>query len=328
MTTDDRAPGRYRKIQVRTWSDEKFRALSPIPPCGAGLWFFLLTGPHTGPIPGLFRAGRASMSEELGWETEAFDEAFREVSAQGMAKADFKARLVWLPKAIDNNRPESPNVIRGWGSEFDLLPECDLKDEALATLRAYVSSMGEGFVKAFDETFAKAIRKASEKVLRKGIANQEQEQDKEQEQKQDKTIVERRAATPDHDPVPEIFAYWQKTMAHPGAKLDKKRIGKIRAGLDLGYTPRQLCEAIKGCSRSPHHMGQNDRNTKYNTIDLIFRSADYIDKFIELANQNVVGTETLEQRNARIIAEFVASGVPEDQGVIDVQAQEIPDKDD
>ncbi|MCE4343948.1 hypothetical protein ABQW67_19700 [Xanthomonas hortorum] len=64
---------RYRKVEVRTWGDEKFRALSPMPPSGQGLWLYLITGPHTGPIPGLFRAGRAAMAEELEWEMEAFD---------------------------------------------------------------------------------------------------------------------------------------------------------------------------------------------------------------------------------------------------------------
>ncbi len=34
---------RYRKIEVKTWSDTKFRSLSPIKPCGQGLWFYLLT---------------------------------------------------------------------------------------------------------------------------------------------------------------------------------------------------------------------------------------------------------------------------------------------
>jgi hypothetical protein len=174
--------GRYRKIQVRTWADAKFRALSPIPPCGAGLWFFLLTGPHTGPIAGLFRAGRASMAEELNWELEAFDKAFAEVSAQGMAKADFRARLVWLPRAMDHNKPESPNVVRSWAGEFDLLPECALKDEAFAALRARVSSMGEGFERAFSEAFAKHIAKASGKASVKTMANQEQEQEQEQDQ--------------------------------------------------------------------------------------------------------------------------------------------------
>ena len=179
---------RYRKIEVRTWSDEKFRALSGIPPSGQGLWFFLLTGPHTTAIPGLFRAGRAAMAEELDWEQEAFDEAFREVSKQGMAKADFKARLVWLPKAVLHNKPESPNVVRGWRVEMDLLPECELKREAIAGIRAALEAMGAPYVEAFDEIFQpkkteeeKASPKPSSKPSAKAMANQEQEQEQEQE---------------------------------------------------------------------------------------------------------------------------------------------------
>ena len=183
---------RYRKIEVRTWSDEKFRALSAIPPSGQGLWFFLLTGPHTTAIPGLFRAGRAAMAEELGWEVEAFDEAFLEVSAQGMAKADFKARLVWLPKALQHNKPESPNVVRGWRAELDLLPECDLKREAIASIRASLSELGKAYLQAFDELFSpvksgnsedvsKPSGKPSGKPSAKTTPNQEQEQEQEQE---------------------------------------------------------------------------------------------------------------------------------------------------
>ena len=179
---------RYRKIEVRTWSDEKFRELSAIPPSGQGLWFFLLTGPHTTAIPGLFRAGRAAMAEELGWEQEAFDEAFLEVSAQGMAKADFKAKLVWLPKAIQHNKPESPNVVRGWRVELDLLPECDLKRQAIEGIREALEVAGSSYVEAFDEVVsakqkapAKATPKPSAKPSQKTMANQEQEQEQEEE---------------------------------------------------------------------------------------------------------------------------------------------------
>ena len=182
---------RYRKIEVRTWSDEKFRALSGIPPSGQGLWFFLLTGPHTTAIPGLFRAGRAAMAEELDWEQEAFDEAFREVSEQGMAKADFKAKLVWLPKAVQHNKPESPNVVRSWRVEMDLLPECELKREAIAGIRAALGAMGAPYVEAFDEILQprknaeeKASPKPSAKPSAKAMANQEQEQEQEQDQKE------------------------------------------------------------------------------------------------------------------------------------------------
>ena len=175
---------RYRKIEVRTWSDEKFRQLSGILPSGQGLWFFLLSGPHTTAIPGLFRAGRAAMAEELNWEQDDFDKAFQEVSAQGMAKADFKAKLVWLPKAIRHNKPESPNVVRGWRVELDLLPECDLKREAIAGIREALESAGVAYVEAFDEVLdakQKAPPKASAKPSVKPIANQEQEQEQEQD---------------------------------------------------------------------------------------------------------------------------------------------------
>lgn len=180
---------RYRKIEVRTWSDEKFRNLSPMQPSAQGLWFFLLTGPHTGPVPGLFRAGRASLAEELDWELEAFDEAFREVLAQGMAKADFKARLIWLPNALKHNRPESPNVVKSWRGELDLLPECDLKREALVAIRAYLAELGEAYVAALSadakgsgDPSAKGSPKPSGKPSRKAMANQEQEQEQEQEE--------------------------------------------------------------------------------------------------------------------------------------------------
>ena len=63
-TKAPRTTSRYRKVEVRTWGDEKFRGLSAMPACGQGLWLYLITGPHTGPIPGLFRAGRAGMARK------------------------------------------------------------------------------------------------------------------------------------------------------------------------------------------------------------------------------------------------------------------------
>ena len=172
---------RYRKIEVRTWSDEKFRSLSPMAPSGQALWFFLLTGPHTGPIPGLFRAGKAAMAEELGWSTEAFDKAFQEAFKLGMVKADFNARLVWLPNSIKHNKPESPNVVKSWVNEFDLLPECALKIEAFEEIKSFIFNLSEGYSKAFQEAFKDYMGKTLPKPLAKTMPNQEQEQEQEQE---------------------------------------------------------------------------------------------------------------------------------------------------
>jgi hypothetical protein len=191
------AKNRYRKIEVRMWGDTKFRDLSPIPPCGQGLWIFLLTGPHTGPIPGLFRSGRAAMAEELNWELEAFDKAFTEAFQQGMVKADWKAKVVWVPKAILCNKPESPNVVTSWGAEWDLIPECDLKQEAFIALRGSIGALGEPYAKSFDKAFGKPSGKPSLKAT----FNQEQEQEQEQDSK--KTPIPPEGGTPSETPKKE-----------------------------------------------------------------------------------------------------------------------------
>lgn len=85
---------------------------------------------------------------------------------------------------------------------------------------------------------------------------------------------------PAEDPIEEIFAYWQKRMDSPRSKLDDKRRKAIKAALKMGYSPADLCRAIRGCSLTPHNMGKNDQNQKYNGIELILRSADQIDRFI------------------------------------------------
>lgn len=188
--------GRYRRVEVRTWGDEKFRRLSRIPPSGKGLWLFLITGPHTSPIPGLFRAGRAGMAEELDWSTEAFDQAFAEVLKEGMAEADWEGRVVWLPNALKHNMPESPNVVLSWGTEWDLIPECDLKAKAWKSMRQLISQgFSEPFLKAFDKALPKPSWKPSGKEIEnseKPSGNQEQEagsRNSEQEQERSRALL-------------------------------------------------------------------------------------------------------------------------------------------
>ncbi len=178
-------PGRYRKVEVRTWGDERFRALSPIPPCGQGLWLYLITGPRTGPIPGLFSAGPAAMAEDLGWPLDAFMHAMGEAIGHGMVRVDTAARVVLIPKAIQHNPPAAPNQVKTWGAEFDLIPECDLKREAYETLKASIHALGEGFAHAFDATWRKPSPKPScmPSVMPRAIQEQEQEQDIDSEAK-------------------------------------------------------------------------------------------------------------------------------------------------
>ncbi len=85
------------------------------------------------------------------------------------------------------------------------------------------------------------------------------------------------------EPVIEIFAHWQRVMDHPKAVLDKQRRRFIQLALDKGYSARDLCQAITGCSLTPHNRGHNDRGERYDGLHLILRSADQIDRFIRNA---------------------------------------------
>lgn len=160
---------RYRKVDPRIWNDAKFRELSD----NAKLVFFmLLTHPGMTAL-GAMRATLPGLAAELGWDSEAFLEAFREISEKGMAEHDPKACLVALPRFLRYNPPESPNVVKAWEAALDLLPECDLKSAVISWAKQHLRSMSPSFRKALPEGFREAFAKT--------CPNQEQEQDQEQD---------------------------------------------------------------------------------------------------------------------------------------------------
>lgn len=160
---------RYRKVLCRIYSDDKFMELTRPQPNGQTLWLYLLTGPHTRSVPGLFTAGEASLAEALDWPLAGFRRAWREIADRQMAKADWKARVVWLPNAFAHNQPENPNVVRGWRQPLEEVPACDLKTEAIHTLKALVAQMDE----TEDQTFVAAFEGLFLKPFGKGLRNQE-----------------------------------------------------------------------------------------------------------------------------------------------------------
>lgn len=171
---------RYSKVDRRIHSDAKFRELSNPEPCAKYLFFYLLTTPKLTSIPGLISAGEAEIAEALKWPMKGFREGFRELLAKGMAKADWNARLVWLPNATKYNQPENPNVVRSWRTHWDEMPECDLKSEAWQSLKELTERLGKGFAEAFRQ----CCPKGSPNGIRNPMPNQEQEQEQEPKQKE------------------------------------------------------------------------------------------------------------------------------------------------
>lgn len=175
---------RYRKIEVAVWNDERFCELSAPQPNAQTLWLYLLSGPRTTSFPGLVVARAEVMASDLGWSVEAFREAFGEASAKGLLRADWKAGLVVLSKALidssgeprDSAKPESPNVLKSWSKSWDEIPECALKTEYLLTLESFAKGLGEAYLVAFREGYRKALAK----VRPNPSPNQDQDQDQDQ----------------------------------------------------------------------------------------------------------------------------------------------------
>lgn len=82
----------------------------------------------------------------------------------------------------------------------------------------------------------------------------------------------------------EVFRSWQEILDHPHAVLDAKRCKRIRQALAMGYSVSQLCDAILGCSYTPHNMGDNEQGQRYDAVQVIFRDADQIDRFMRNAH--------------------------------------------
>jgi uncharacterized protein YdaU (DUF1376 family) len=77
--------------------------------------------------------------------------------------------------------------------------------------------------------------------------------------------------------VSTVFEHWKHVHNHPRAALTKARESLIRKAL-TDYSDALLCQAISGYANSPHHMGDNDRGTVYDSIELMLRDAKHIDQ--------------------------------------------------
>ena len=45
-------------------------------------------------------------------------------------------------------------------------------------------------------------------------------------------------------------------------------------------------EAIRGCSLSAFHMGANKQRKRYDSLDLILRNSETIERFLQIAEEN------------------------------------------
>lgn len=150
---------RYRTIQCLVWQDDKF------PYAGDDiqlLWFHLKTTPLSTPL-GIFYAPVAGLAAEKRWSEERYRKRLREGSAKGFWKVDERSHVVYFPNYFRYNKPDNPNVFRGWLKCWDEIPECGLKGECYQELKKYCEEWGEAFLNVY-ETLPKPLANVPETV--------------------------------------------------------------------------------------------------------------------------------------------------------------------
>jgi hypothetical protein len=75
--------------------------------------------------------------------------------------------------------------------------------------------------------------------------------------------------------------YHPRSFLKPNPKA--KEAAAIAARLRDGRTVAELCECVTGYHKSPHHLGHNDRGTKFLSLELFMRDEDHVGAGIEFA---------------------------------------------
>lgn len=161
---------RYRKIDPRIWTDEKFRRLTAEE---QRIALYILTAQSN--RIGLFSFSPGKATEDLATLPPAFHKRFLKVCQSLNWEWDPETRVLYLPTWWKYNQPENPNNLIGNLKDLDDLPETPLL-ERFSSNTAYLSE-------DLRETFTLALAKRSPQRSPKRSPSQEQEQ--EQEQKQD-----------------------------------------------------------------------------------------------------------------------------------------------
>lgn len=196
---------RYRKVECKIWTDADVAGAS----YGCQwLLFYMLTSPDMTAL-GAMR----STSENVqilsrysgGPFKEAFAEAFQEGIVLGFWEYD-ECGVIWLPKFLHHNRPQSPNVVKSWHAIMETLPTCPLKSRLDAETKFFLEQhLGESFSEAFTKPFAKALRKPSGKTSAKPLPNQETGF-----RKQEKKEREKKKGPPNGELLSRLVTRWNE----------------------------------------------------------------------------------------------------------------------
>ena len=95
-------------------------------------------------------------------------------------------------------------------------------------------------------------------------------------------LVSPDVSPPATDPAAKVFDAWIEATGKTDRTVFTPERRKLVAKQLKHYPVDDLVDAVKGWRHSPHHRGENERNTVYNDLDLLLRDAKHIETFRDL----------------------------------------------
>lgn len=88
--------------------------------------------------------------------------------------------------------------------------------------------------------------------------------------------------------VTEVWNHWITVMRSTSKRkpvLDATRRQIIAAAIH-DYEIQGCKDAIDGCALSEFHMGRNKMNKRYDSVELIFRDSEHVEKFLDILDKS------------------------------------------
>lgn len=247
----------YGSVSPRFWTQGTGKALRGDAEAQL-VALYLITSPHS-TAWGIFHCPALYIAHETGLSIEGASKGLRRLIEGGFCEYDEASEMVFVVQMAryqiaESLQPRDKRVPWLW-KEIEKLPK-HWKTRFLAVHGCAFS----------------LIDRTTEVSPIEGPSEPHRSHEHEHEHEQDRKSM----STSSTDPVDSIFDHWRTVHEHPKAVLDKKRRALIRSALK-SYDEQQLKDSISGYKNSPHHTGVNERNTPYDTIELMLRDAKHID---------------------------------------------------
>ncbi len=291
----------YGKIYTTFWTGETGRQIRSAGADPLIIAAYLLTAPTSNMI-GLYYLPISTISYDTGRPFKGVAKALISLSKIGFAMYDEATEIVFVPNMA---RYEIGKTLKTTDNRHKYVVDFIEKHRKSRYINDFYELYGDAFnlpAKPLVSPLEGGSKvSGSQQPKQQQQQQPEQQQDPKQQQQPEHSLVAGATeGASDSDRIREVFAhyrtYHERAFPIPDSKSNEWK--KIAARFREGYTVGDLCAAIDGCHRSPFHMGENDRQKPFNSLELIVRDGSHVNEFLKIPARRGPVLSVKTQRNA------------------------------